>query len=358
MIRASQLLRPAQAGLLGLLGVLAGCDAQASGDTSSGIAFSTTQSGSLTGLINAAASAPTSVSFGGRRTIEQHVIQDDGSLVDLLYQEDVVTDGQGNFSIETVQVDSFVYPSEEVFLLIQDLRQGLYFRYRDFQPRESTLFFANYQVISSNPVTVAGRSATEILVQAVEPGSPTYLAAIDDETGIVLRAIERDLSGFLLSRMEYQTFELDPNLTGVAWYTPPQSEVALDPLQDLSAQVGFDVFEPTLVPNGYTLLKAASLVGDDGRTWVRLVYTDGVETLFLLHTGPEPTSGLSGPVGSGRGPTSGMQADAQLEKDGQVWVYQAGDISVLQGVVRGSSVIAVGKTNTEVLVDLVESSIP
>ena len=161
-MRAS-LQRPVQAGLLGLLPVLlglVGCDgSSADSTTGSGIiGLSSTQTGGFSSLINAAADAPTMVSFKGRRSIEQHVIQDDGSLVDLLYQEDVITDGQGNFSVETVQVDSFVYPSEEVFLLIQDLRQGLYFRYRDFQPRESTLFFANYQVISTTATTVAGRT--------------------------------------------------------------------------------------------------------------------------------------------------------------------------------------------------------
>ena len=116
----------------------------------------------------------------------------------------------------------------------------------------------------------------------------------------MLRSEERDGSGALVSRVEFVTFTLTPDLAGVALHGPRFPTAELNLRGDTIPQVGFQVHVPTILPRGYRLERAES-VSDASGNWSRLAYGDGVEQVFLLQTldaiGPvDPNEADVGPI--------------------------------------------------------------
>ncbi len=335
--------------LLGLptilaIAALAGCDGS-SGSGDAGVIASGADPAAP--LFQMAESAPWTTRYAGVRRVESHVIDETGNQVDLAYREEVAADGNGNFTIRAIEALSYV-PNEEAFLLKQDLRESFLYRYRDFQIRDLARFYANYVAVDlGQSTTIAGRSASVYLIERNEPGSSSYTVGFDDETGLVLRYEERDISGVLTASMEFESFDADPDLSGAVWSQPTASPVSFDVSANLSSQTGFDVLEPAVLPTtGYFLWKAHTLLDYENKTWMRLTYTDGVEPLFFFHT-EKPVS---------------LNPDVLLPGDGkttdEVWVYSIGAVQVVQGRVRGRDMLALGRVSGDELLDVVESAIP
>jgi hypothetical protein len=302
-------------------------------------------------IIPLAAVAPWTTRFSGTRRVESHV-EIDGEMVELIYREDVRADGTGNFAIDPVEVLSWV-PDPTMLEDLLKLREGFLYRYRDFQFRDLALFFENYLVVDMGlSIQVAGRDCTVLQIQRNEPNARVFFVFLDSLTGLALRFEERDSMGTTITFMEFESYDDDPDLEGTSWYSSSNQESALDITADLGPQAGFDVFEPKVLPDGYKLWRASTLIDPAGKSWIKQTFTDGVEPLFFFHEGGE-----SGPGMVENRPD--FKSDHVLDplKADEVWVYQMGAVNVLQGAVRKTDVVALGKVDEQDLLDLLESAI-
>ena len=304
---------------------------------------------SLSSILALASTAPWTTRFAGTRRVESH-IEVDGEMVDLVYRESVVADGQGNFSVDPVAILSWI-PDPSSLLNILKLREGFLYRYRDFHIQDLNAFYSNYIAIDMGlEVEVAGRTCGVLQVQRHEAGSHIYYVALDVSTGMPLRFEEQDSQGVPITVMEFEAYDSNPDLDLAVWFASSNQESPLDITQDLAPQVGFDVLSPKVLPDGYQLWKAATLIGPDDKTWLKQSFTDGVEVLFFLHESGEI------PLGHSVIGTATSHA-ADVQKGDEVWVYQMGAVNVVQGVIRKTDVITLGKVDSEDLLDLLESAV-
>ena len=278
-----------------------------------------------------------------------------GGVQTLSYRERVVTDGQGRFSIQTLEALTPVGPA---FMELQRQREGFYFRYRDFKVRDLAAFLENYSVYDlGQSVEFLGRTAWEFEIrtnQLKHPGhlgSPVhYRLTLDVDTGLLLRSVELDESGQVYARLEYESFELDPDLSGVTFHQLSNQEAPATLGPELEAQMGFEVTVPDALPAGYVLSEVSTIVDQSGGAWVKLTYTDGVEPLFYVQSrGAQPGVGVK------VGPATSINLGSPLA--GRVLWLQVGPIVAVQGELSGVMRLAVGKLSKDVLFDLIQSTL-
>ncbi len=267
--------------------LLAGCGAHAdvTAPSSNATAGQTNRS-----FLERIPDAPMTVAYAGSRHVAIHYAQ--GGVPSLLeYDEDVSSDGRGNFVVVPGQVTSPPMTTEqrEFFAILQERRDGFFYRYRDFRIRDWRTFLQNWRVVDTgHQESVAGRSSALLEIRRVHGASDWYRAWVDLETGLVMRADEFDATDQLVSRTEFRTFTLAPDLSGVALHGDRNPGKPFDPTSDTTQSLGFRVLVPTILPEGYRLERSESLsVGGSGAelsTWARLAFGDGVEQLFFLQT--------------------------------------------------------------------------
>lgn len=244
--------------------------------------------GSPQALIERIQTAPMRVRHAGTRRL-QFYYEVEGVQRKLEYQEHVVTDGNGRFALDPLEVAAppMSTAQREVFDLQQKAREGFFFRYRDFGVRQRDLFAENYRVqVLGSSLTVAGRECSQIEVRHRRAGPTWYQAAVDVETGLVLRWSEFSTAGQLVARSEYLDITLDPVLDGVDWFVSPLQIVALEPGHESAALLGFQPHQVQLLPAGYQILRS-EMLHEGATTWLRRVYGDGVENLFVLERGAD-----------------------------------------------------------------------
>ena len=164
--------------------------------------------------------------------------------------------------------------------------------------------------------------------------------------GLVLRAREELLYGTLVAQTEFESLDLAPDLSGVAFSQGLTDEEALPPgsKPDLTG-LGFQPPVPKQLPAGWRLQEVAKLVDPtDDRAWAKLVYTDGVDLLFFLAAAPEPPQ---------RALVGGSAA-----QPARVRALSVGAWTVLQGDLAGHELVVMGKADEEVLADLIRSALP
>lgn len=274
----------------------------------------------------------------------------DGSR--LAYREHVATDGQGRFTIGATELVEGKGQDPDLFALLQNASQGFLYRYRDFAIRNGERFDHNYEWVErAEARTVAGRPCRVIHVVGRRGERGSYVLALDAETGIVLASEERDRDGRRVHAVTYESFDAEPELVGIDWHVVVNEERPLDLNQSLSAQVGAEVLEPRLLPAGYAWSEAATV--DDGqRSWLKATYTDGVRTvLFLQGLDATDKNGIDTSSLPARPETGPSASD-------RVTVYSMGAVTVVQGRVAGTDVIALGRVPEAELLDLIESALP
>jgi hypothetical protein len=248
-------------------------------------------------LLERIQTAPMRVRHGGTRRL-QFYYATAGVDHQLAYTEHVATDGNGHFALDPVAVEApaMTVPQSQVFELLQKQREGFFFRYRDFGVRQRDLFLANYTVqVLGQTIVVAGRECTQLEVRRRRAAPTWYLAAVD-ETGLVLSWSEYTTGdNRLLSRSEYLEFTLEPDLAGVDWFESPLEIEPLDPGHENTTLLGFHPHQLQVLPPGYQLLRS-EMVTERGVKWLRRVYGDGVENLFVLeHGSATPKVAVAGP---------------------------------------------------------------
>ena len=168
-------------------------------------------------LIGQVQNAPDLVRHSGVRRVESYYNLD-GASDSLIYRELIQTSGLGRFAITPLGAVQGGLTSSVAFTALQRARAGFHQRYRDFLVRDLAAFLSNYQLKSQGViVSIAGRDCLQVEV-ARQDGSASYEVALDVQTGLVLRYREFDLSGALYSMMEYESYDANPDLTGVVFH--------------------------------------------------------------------------------------------------------------------------------------------
>jgi hypothetical protein len=272
----------------------------------------------------------------------------------LAFRERITTDGRGKFSIEPIESLTARMGDWDRFDLLQRVREGFIFRYRDFAVRDQALNERNWRWTRlDEPAEIAGRLCERFRVERTDPSGVAYEVSIDAQDGptrgMVLAYREFDSRGNPVCALEYESLELAPDLAGAVWHQSSNDERALDHQRDLAEQVEADVLVPRLAPRGYELRGAATIEDGDGQRWLRLTYLDGIEPLFFLQALTAAPTGLAG---------ADWEAAALAPEPGTISVHQMGRASVLQGTLQGHRLIVVGKVGEAELLDLIESALP
>ncbi len=275
----------------------------------------------------------------------------------VIFREEIVTDGQGRFAIQPLEPLGPGPIGWAQFELQQRVRQGYIFRYRDFVLRDVELFRRNWGWTELGQEVVAARSCARYRVERLLAPVLVYDIAVDLETGIVLAFRLLDEDGVPSASVTYETFELAPDLAGVAWHQPANQEQELDWTNGLAAAVGAPFLKPRLLPDGYQLRSAAIVVDEQDRRWLKLTYLDGIEPLFFLQVldvraEDEPSGQPPGQNGALEQLTGGPP------EPGTVVVFQIGTTTAIQGRIDGHELIALGRASEAELLDLLESALP
>jgi hypothetical protein len=291
--------------------------------------------------------APSTVAYHGTRRVKMsyHVV---GVPCDLEYVERVFADGQGRFGIEVLDVvsPSLSADDEDFFKLLQGNRQGFFYRSRDFRIRDLDLFREGYTLEQVGYATACGRECVELEVRRRERSDRWYTVAVDPRTGLVLRS-EEHVGGQVITSIAFEELQLGlpPD---AAFYKPPFELSPFDAQRPGRPQVGFEILRPSLLPDGYRV-ETIDKLEDQGRTWVRWIYGDGVEQVFFLHS-PEPAAEAA------EGSPGALEARADPLGD-RVTVAAVGPWTVVDGAVRGQAVVAMGKVSEASLLQLVQSAL-
>lgn len=271
------------------------------------------------------------------------------------FRERITTDGHGRYSIEPVDALEGSAAEWQTFELMQRAREGFLFRYRDFLVRDPRLFERNWRSIDlGRTALVAGRSCALYRVERVEGAPIVFELSIDAGTGLVLASQERDAGGELVAAMTYESVRLHPELGATVWHVPSNEERALDSVRDDQVgEIGVQPLQPRLLPPGYGPLEEATVGDGQGKRWLKLTYSDGIEPLFFFQA---LTSDLSEGV-RGATPHSGARLGAPPSPS-SVLVFEIGAATAIQGTVGGVELMVIGKTPRAELLDLIESSLP
>lgn len=332
------------AALLGLA-LASACGPQSASDTGSTSGaprISSLQGGTI---LDGMRAAPDTTRFSGTRRLWMR-FEDEGTPSVLEYDETVYADGAGGFAIEPgpVIVPRMTQAQRELFEILHRTREGFLFRYRDFRVRDAALLAQNYRVVDLGTTTVvAGRTCDELRFETTHGDSRKYFVAVDHDTRLVLRCEERAGQGQPVARMEFTSFSLAPDLTNVTMHVDAPS-ISIDPAADNRPVLGFALRKPRIT-FGHPLAHAER-VEANGRTWARLVYDDGIEPLFYLHSGRSTASGVPTPV-----------LDTSVEGAAIVRVFRAGPWTVAQCHRQGAVYVVVGKLDEPRMLQMLQSAV-
>jgi hypothetical protein len=320
--------------------LLAGCSPQTPGDAAmpGSVAGASVRSRSF---LERMPDAPMNVTFGGTRHVLMNYTEAGVPRV-LEYDENVTSDGHGQFAIVPGAVSAPAMTNEQAqfFAILQEQRDGFFYRFRDFRIRDWNTFTQNWRINDPGVEEfVAGRRTIVIEVRRRVPGAGGwYRAWIDPDTALVMRADEMDAAGALVSRVAFASFTLTPDLSAAPLHGDRSPGVAFDRDADNSALLGFQLLDPTILPAGYRFERAESLTAGSN-TWARLTFGDGVEEMFFLQT-----MGQIGHADVDIGPRS-------------VQVFRIGPWTVLQGQFHDTLAIVVGKSDLPSLLRMLKSAI-
>lgn len=306
--------------------------------------------------------ATTTVRHGGTRRLQYHY-EVAGVAHALTYEERVTADGHGRFALDPLRVGEPVMTTaqREVFDLLQKQREGFFFRFRDFGVRQRDLFFANYRIVDlhTNPV-VAGRACMEIEVARITNATVRYRLAVDIETALVMRSVETAPDGREVARSEFIEFTLDPMVPAdIQWFTPKYVGQPLDTTSLAAAGFTFPPIAPKFLPVGYQHLHS-EIVREADDAWIRRVYSDGVENLFLLQKGLRGVSILDIDArGDSRGvsTSTSSSADSLSAEPYKIRIMTAGTWTLAE-VSRGEEqIFVVGKIGEDEVLRVLKSSL-
>lgn len=291
-------------------------------------------------------SARVTVAHRGVRRVEQHWRIGDEAQ-ELSYREQVASDGAGRFAIEALEQltpgadQASESAADGAFMLLHQARAGFTWRYRDFAVRDVDAFLMNYDLVPLGSLAVVlGRPCDEYFVQRSVGHAVRYSIAVDRETGLVLRTRHETAAGDLLGLVEYESLELAPDLSAVAWHTPVTHEEPLERDPNAAAQqLGFRPRLPRTDGGVFRLLEAQLITAPDPQggeqRWAKHTLTDGVEVLFFLHGGSAPAA----------------------REDVVRVAPPVGPWNTAEGSLRGEQFTCLGRVSVDELLDVIASTL-
>jgi hypothetical protein len=264
------------------------------------------------------------------------------------YREQIATDGEGRFALEPLESPHASQEERDEFGLRQRARQGFLFRYRDFHVRDARLFEENWSTLDlGRSESVAGRECEVFRVERHGDAGRAFELAIDRETSLILASREF-VGGQLVADMAYESVDLQPDLSGVAWHRPGNEERVLLDVEAVEREFGLRALRPRLLPDRYATLEVATVSERNGTTWLKWTYSDGVEPLFFMQALDVSDSQVSAATG-----VSGERVEPS-----SVVVFRLGAATAVQGRVEGHRLMAIGQVREVELLDLIESALP
>lgn len=296
-------------------------------------------------LIDSMIAAASQVRFQGTRRFESHW-KVGTTRYDLEYRERVSADGQGQFTVEPLDLiaPDVSTGQEDLFLLLSRAREGFNWRYRDFRIHHKPTFLRNYEVVDSGAIVQRlGYDCASLRVQRRSKAQVVYLLEVELGTGVVLSCRTETPDGALLELAEYESFELAPDLSQVAWHQPAVDEIDLvDPSNP--TEIGGGAHQPRFVDGAFVQLAAQKITSTAAQTpnqFARYVYTDGLEVVFFLYGGA----------------LAPQSAGAQRVDDVVQVPPSVGPWQLVVATIHGERLIGMGRLNHEDLLDLVASAL-
>jgi hypothetical protein len=159
----------------------------------------------------------------------------------------------------------------------------------------------------------------------------------------LLSVRELDGQGRVLSQVAYEELDLAPDLGAIVFHRS-----TIDEVEHVLDRPPAEVFEapillPKLLPAGYGLRQATTLTDDEGERWAKLVYTDGVETLFFAQLLPQPGRALE---------------PHRLPQGDELVVVEESPVTMASGQIGAHRLVVAGKIDARALLDLVNSALP
>ena len=267
------------------------------------------------------------------------------------YREEVISDGRSKYSLKVIES---LIPVASDWEILRRVREGFSFRYGDFELRDRMLADQNFVITSDlTSFIIAGQSCDHYSITPKRASGNSYEVWVDSETGLVLRSHRFDQNGVLRFSREHENLNQMPDLSRAIWFQGAHDERLLDPSKALEGQVGVPVFIPRQVPPGYQLLRSFQLSASDG-LWLKLVYTNGIEPLFMLE---RPTPLKQGPKGPKAG-DFGQNNPEQSQSDNRLMVFDQDEISAAQIELPEGIFEVVGSIHLQELMDMLISALP
>lgn len=309
------------------LGACSPTSVEAQVDDGGGIVLPATN-GTTAALLQASVTAPYVNHFRGDRMVKLYQV-----APGVEYREEVGADGNGMFAVDTLEVIS-AHPDPTLFMGLQDSRETLTYRHRDFHIKDYNLFMSTYQVLLlEQQGVVAGQPTERLRIERISGATCYYIVDFDQNTGLVLAYQEYDLQGQLLSDVYYETIEYEADLSGMALvdYLYPTS---VHPV-GVGSPFTFEPLVPDYVPAGYVLQPDLEKQEAD-KTWAKVYLTDGLETVIFSSAAPVLIPGI--------GTSSRVSA------------MNLGTWTGIMGEVDGYPVIVAGKLDTNELRAIIQSA--
>ncbi len=287
-------------------------------------------------LLTLMADAPKKVAFSGTRRFEAYDPVGAAGQP-LIYTEDVIADGTGQFALSPKDVVQPPMAPADValFFLTQKMRERMMYFVRDFGVRDLDLFAANYSLVDTGQATqVAGVACERVEIARRVSPERKYVLDVDTTTGLVLSSREELLDGTLVTLVVYESIDYTPDLAGVAWNTPVNNEQELvQGSPEALVSLGFNPRAPKVLPDGWQQIGLAKIVDStNGQVWARLTYSDGVEHVFFaVAKGDRPSHKLKNPPPG----TPPSQPDSVRKMAIGTWTLLEADLSLGHALVLG-----------------------
>ncbi len=291
------------------------------------------------GLIEQVMLAPSITSYFARRKVSSTVYDRATGAETLTYLEQVASDGDGLFAVtpESVVEPKLDRGRLEVFKLVQKGREEFFYNHRDFRVRDLDLFFANYLVVIEPGLqSMLSRNTLQISIRRREQAETRYVLDVDQETGLVLHQREYDLQDRLVSEVEYLELTVGPLSPEIRTRLRRASNASWRPAAPRDGLDSLAVVAPRVPPSGFQLLEHRIVSDPLGSEWYELIYGDGVEQLFVLYALSPSRTGT-------------------VLADEEVVLYRHGSWTVVEGLLSGERVIALGKVSRDALILTLQS---
>ena len=269
------------------------------------------------------------------------------------YREELISDGATRFSLKVIES---LIPMPMDWDQRKRIREGFAFRYGSFEVRNAGLAVQNFRCWRADATReIAGQTCEQYSILPKSGAGARYEIWVDSQSGLVLAAERYDAAGVLRHSKSYETLSLTPDLSRAVWFQGVHNEQSLDLAQSLESQVGLPVLMPTLLPAGFDLEQAYRLT-EQANLWVKLVYTNGIEPIFLLQMPAPPIKPKSGPR-SGRLDYTGS-SQVQSDLDEKLHVLELDGVTGVHTRQPEGTFEAVGIVDEQELVDMVISALP